>query len=298
MTIAITGGSGFIGTGIAQKLLALGDTVIVIDRVSPRFTHEHLFYIQCDLTQSTLPFNVLEQVDAVVNLVGAPINKKWTLAHKKEIKDSRLSATRNLVESMRASTSRPTVLVNASASGFYGERGQDELTEHDTKGEGFLADVVALWEQEALRATEFGTRVVCIRTAPVVGHGGMLTELLKTRKFGFLLALTKKEFWQPWIHIDDITNCYLFAIQTQTLQGPVNAVAPEEVIHRVFMETLGKAVHRKVLGSIPRPLAKALFGELLGEITKSQRMSSKLLIDKGFVFQYPTLLDALKEAAQ
>ena len=296
MTIAVVGGSGFIGTQLTRKLLALGDTVIVIDRVGPRFTHEHLFYIACDVAGKELPFDVLEHVDAVINLAGAPISKKWTPAYKQEIYDSRIMSTRHVVQTMERTTSRPTVLINASAVGYYGDRASEELTEKSQQGEGFLARTVLDWEQEALKAESFGTRVVCVRTAPVVGHGGMLSELRKSARFGFLLRLTNKSFWQAWIHEDDIVNTYLFALQTSTVQGPINAAAPEMVTHRTFMQTLGKMLHRPVIGALPRFVRRVLFGELISELTASQKVSPQRLIDKGFVFMYPTLVEAITQA--
>lgn len=295
MTIVLTGGSGFIGTQLARKLLALGDTVIVVDRVAPSFTHEQLFFIQSDITKEQLPFNVLEHTDAVVNLAGAPIAGSWSPKGKEEILNSRIVSTRHIVESMHKAASRPTILINASAVGYYGERGDEELTERSTKGTGFLSDVVAAWETEAQRAEDFGTRVVCIRTAPVVGHGGMLAQLRRTAPFGFLLSLSKNEFWQPWIHEEDIVNAYIFALQTSTLHGPVNAAAPEAVSHQTFMHTLGAALHRRVIGALPGFLRR---GEFFTELTKSQKVSPQLLIDKGFVFQYPTLKEAMQHAVQ
>ncbi|MBP6904949.1 MAG: TIGR01777 family oxidoreductase [Candidatus Pacebacteria bacterium] len=298
MTIVLTGGSGFIGTQLSKKLLALGDTVIVVDRFPPRFTHEQLFFIQCDITTQQLPFNVLEHTDAVINLAGEPISQKWTLEKMKAIRNSRIISTRHIVQSMHGAINRPTIFICASAVGYYGERGDEELTERSAKGTGFLADVVSEWEIEAHTAENFGTRVVSIRTAPVVGHGGMIAELKKSARFGFLLKLSSKDFWQAWIHEDDIVNAYLFALQTSTLQGVVNAAAPEQVTHSVFMQTLGHAISRKVWGTIPQWIGKALFGELLDEMTKSQRVSPQLLIDKGFVFTYPTLTEAMQEAVK
>lgn len=293
MTVVVAGGSGFIGTLLSQKLLALGDTVIVIDVNAPRFTHERLYYIQCDITSQKLPFNVLEQTDAVINLTGVPISKKWNPKTKEQIKTSRILATKHIVESMRTTTNRPTILINASAVGYYGERGDEELTEQSSSGEGFLASVVSEWEQEARTAEAFGTRVVCIRTAPVVGHGGMITQMKRAARFGFTSYLSKRDFWQPWIHEDDIVNTYLFALQTSTLQGPVNAVAPEFVTHRVFMKTFAHTAHRYILGTLPQILGKVFFGEVLTEITKSQKVRPTRLLDKGFVFQYQHLTDAM-----
>jgi len=296
MTIVLTGGSGFIGTQLAKKLLALGDTVVVVDIKAPSFTHEQLFFIQCDITRSELPFNVLEHTDAVINLAGAPISAKWTDSYKQVISDSRIISTRHIVESMRTATSRPTILINASAIGYYGEREREELTERSAKGVGFLADVVAGWEAEAQKAEEFGTRVVCMRTAPVVGHGGMLTQMRMTAKFGFLMKLTTNKFFQSWVHEEDIVHAYLFALQTSTLQGPVNVASPEVVTHDVFMKTLGVVLKRPVLGSAPSFILTLKYGLLMAELTKSQCVSPKLLIDKGFVFQHPTLEGALLDA--
>lgn len=298
MTIVLTGGSGFIGTQLAKKLLALGDTVVIVDIRPPSFTHQQLFFIQCDITATQLPFNVLEHTDAVINLAGAPISAKWTPTYKQTVYDSRIKSTRHIVESMRTATSRPGILINASAVGYYGERGAEELTERSSKGEGFLADVVDAWEVEAHKAEEFGTRVVCIRTAPVIGHGGMLTQILMTAKFGFLLSLSKKDFVQAWVHEEDIVNAYLFALQTSTLQGAVNVAAPEVVTHHTLMNTLSGIINRKVWGSLPRFIGNMKYGELMTELTKSQTVSPQLLIDKGFIFTHPVLLGALTDAVK
>jgi uncharacterized protein (TIGR01777 family) len=298
MTIVIVGGSGFIGTQLSRALLGLGDTVIVVDKVAPRFTHEHLYYISCDVSSQELPFNVLEHTDAVINLAGAPISKKWTKEYKQQIYDSRIISTRHVVESMHKTANPPSILINASAIGYYGERGDEVLTEHASRGTGFLADVVADWEHEALAAESFGTRVVCVRTAPVVGHGGMLAELTKSARFGFLVKLTRRDFWQSWIHEDDIVHAYLFALQTSTMHGPINAVASEVVTHATFMQTLGHVIKRRVIGTLPAWISRRLFGDLAGELTKSARVSSQLLVDKGFVFVHPTLTDALIAATK
>jgi uncharacterized protein (TIGR01777 family) len=263
---------------------------------APRFTHERLYFIQCDITTAKLPFNVLEQTDAVINLVGVPIFHKWNDTYKERIHDSRIISTRHIVESMKASTNRPTILISASAVGYYGERGNEELSEKSAKGDGFLADVVFEWESETQKAEAFGTRVVLIRTAPVVGHGGMVTQLSRSARFGFLFKLSKRDFWQPWIHEDDIVNAYLFALQTSTLQGAVNAAAPEMVMHSAFMHTFGDILKRRVIGTLPSFIKKLLVGEISDELTKSQRVLPQRILDKGFVFMYPTLVSALTAA--
>jgi uncharacterized protein len=292
MTIVVTGGSGFIGTRLTKKLLDLGHTVIVVDLVSPRFTHERLFFIQCDLRASVLPFNVLERTDAVVNLSGATIAKKWTPEYKELIKESRVMATRHLVESIRDTAARPTVLVSASAIAYYGDT-DEVVDEQSPKGEGFLADVVEAWETETRVAGDYGLRVVSLRTAPVIGTGGLLAALTQTARFGFLTKITKRDFWFSWIHEEDVVNAYLFALQTTTLQGVVNAVAPEPVLYQSFMKDLAHAVHRKMIGTVPLFIMKRILGEGYDEATKNARVMPQRLLDKGFEFQYPTIKGAL-----
>ncbi len=292
MTIVLAGGSGFIGTKLTEALIAIGHTVIVIDMRSPRFTDKNLFFIQCDLSAQPLPYNILEKTDAVINLVGAPISNKWTPSYKKIIQDSRIRSTRTLVEALCAAQSRPTTFINASAIGYYGDTEELVVDEQGSKGVGFLSDVVSAWEQEAIKAESAGVRTVLVRTAPVLGQGGMLASLMKTVRFGFLMRLSKKDFWMSWIHEDDIVGVYLFALQTATLQGVVNAVAPDHIRHHTFIDMLGKAVHRRVLGTVPSFVGKRLFGELLDELTKSQQVQPRRLTDKGFTFAHPTVSSA------
>lgn len=293
MTIVVAGGSGFIGTQLSKKLLEIGHTVVVVDIASPSFTHENLFFINCNIALQSLPYGVLEKADAVINLVGKPIDTKWTQKAKEEIENSRTQSTRHIIESIRSSTNKPSCFICASAVGFYGDT-KGIVDEKSSKGEGFLADVVDVWEKEAMRAEELGVRVVCVRTAPVLGHGGFIAKLKKTAPLGFIVRLQKEDFWMSWIHEDDIVATYIFALETKTLQGVFNAVAPEVVSQSVFVETLAKVLHKRVLGSIPRFVAKRVFGEFFFEITKNKQVEPKRLLDKGFSFTHPTLKEAME----
>ncbi len=295
MTIVITGGSGFIGSQLSKRLLGLGHTVVVVDILPPSFTHEQLFFIHCDITESPLPYGVLEKTDAVINLAGRNIFGKWTLKVKQQILESRIKSTKHIVDGIIASTSKPSCFICASAIGFYGDTGSEVVDEQGSVGTGFLAEVVSQWEGVAREATEHGVRVVCVRTAPVLGNGGVLSQLTKTAKFGFLTRLSKKDFWMSWIHEEDIVNTYLFALETTTVQGVFNASAPEQVLHSSFMKSLGKGLRRRVVGHIPGFIARKMFGEFFGEITKNQRVAPKRLLDKGFIFSYPTLDSAFKQ---
>lgn len=294
MTIVVAGGSGFIGTHLTKTFLALGHTVIVIDIKSPTFTDKQLFFIQCDLSTSPLPYNVLERTDAVINLVGAPINKKWTASYKEEIKNSRINATRTIVAGIASAQNKPGVFISASAIGYYGDTGAHAVSEQGAKGDDFLADVVSLWEQEAENASEYGVRTVIIRTAPVLGKGGMIASLLRSSRFGFISNLSKKNFWMSWIHEEDIVNVYLFALETTTLQGVVNASAPTPIRHHEFISSFAHAVHRRVLGTVPTWIAHRMFGELFDHITLDQQIIPQRLTDKGFVFKYQTIAEVFK----
>lgn len=294
MTIVIAGGSGYIGTQLSKKLLSLGHRVVVIDVRGPVFTHSELFFIQCDISTQPLPYDVLEKTDAVINLAGKTIATKWTAQAMEEIKTSRIESTKHIVETIKNTKNKPSCFISASAIGFYGDTAEEECDEKCVRGEGFLADVVSLWEEAAREATLYGVRTVCVRTAPVLGHGGFLSQITKTARLGFLVRLAKKDFWMSWIHEEDIIATYIFALETTTVQGVFNASAPETVRHSVFMKTLGSVMKKTVIGAIPSFIAKKMFGSFFEEITKSQRITPKRLTDKGFVFMYPTLQEALQ----
>ena len=295
MTIVITGGSGFIGTHLSKRLVERGYTVVIIDIFSPVFTHEQLFFIKCDISVSPLPYEIMEKADVVINLVGKNIYGKWTDKLKKEIENSRVESTKNIIKTISQSENKPSCFICASAIGFYGDTGAGIVDEKSPKGEGFLSDVVNKWETVARMAGDLGVRFVCVRTAPVVGPRGILSKIAKTAKFGFLLKLKKQDFWMSWIHIEDIISTYIFAIETTTVQGVFNACAPEQITHSNLMKALSKKLKRRILGSIPRFIARKMFGEFFEEITKNQRVAPRRLIDKGFIFSYPSIEDALNQ---
>lgn len=293
MTIVVAGGSGFIGKNLIESLLSEGNTVVVVDRVAPFLTHPKLFFIQCDVAQQSLPYNILEHTDAVINLVGEPINGKWTEEKKGRIRSSRINSTNHIVESIANTKSRPGVFICASAIGFYGDTGESVVDETGAPGDDFLASVVSEWEASARTAIEYGVRVVCVRTAPVLGHGGILKAILQTAPFGFLLNTTKHNPWFSWIHMKDVVGVYRFALQTSTLQGVVNAATPAPIQFHDMMKIIAQTLHRPIIGTIPRFVLKMLYGEMAKELSKSSRVVPRRLLDKGFVFQYSTMESAL-----
>lgn len=295
MTIVITGGSGFIGTLLSKKLLSLGYRVIVIDVRSPSITHANLFFINCDISSSPLPYGVLEETDAIINLAGVNIATKWTTESMEAIRNSRIESTKHIVETIKNTKNKPDCFICASAIGYYGDTGQADCDESCPRGEGFLASLVEEWESVAKEVSKEGVRTVCVRTAIVLGHGGYLSQVTKSAKFGFLLKSKKQDFNVSWIHEEDIVNTYLFALETKTLQGVFNACSPEHVSHSTFMKTLARVTGKKLIGILPKFVSKKLFGKGLEELTKSQKVSPKKLLDKGFIFSYPNLEIALKQ---
>lgn len=295
MNIVLAGGSGFIGTQLAKKLLQLQHTVIVIDTVAPAFTHEHLYFIACNIAEQPLPYNVLDHTDAVINLVGATIAQKWTPEVKKIIFESRSKSTQHITESIISATSRPSVFICASAVGFYGQT-IEAANEQSKKGQGFLSDVVEGWEKVAHPVTEHGVRLVHVRTAPVLGRGGFLAPIFRAMKFGFVPSLAGQDGFFPWIHIKDIVDVYIFALETSTLQGIVNATAPEVIRRKTFDQLLARVFHKKFVITAPAFITKMIFGEeLVTELTKSTQVVPERLLDKGFVFSFPTAESALRD---
>ncbi len=294
MTIVVAGGSGFIGTMLTRRLLGQGHTVVVVALTAPHFTHQNLFFIQCDLVLQPLPYNILEHADTVINLVGFPINKKWTPEHRVAIKESRVKSTEAIVAAIASAHSRPQVFICASATGFYGDTGVMTADEQSINGEGFLTEVTIEWEDAARKATEYGVRVVCVRTAPVIGRGGMMAVLKNPARFGIIPRTTKEDFWFSWIAEIDIVNAYLFALETSTLQGIVNASAPEPVLYNSFLNLLKTTWKHRIIVTVPQWLSKRVFGEGYKEIARNSRVVPKRLLDKGFEFVYPTIESAIE----
>ncbi len=295
MTVVLTGGSGFIGSALSRALLEKGHTVVVIDKKSPDFTHQNLYFIQCDLEENMLPFNVLERTDAIIHLAGRTIFGKWTDKVKNEIEKSRIVSTKHLVKSLEKTATRPSIFICASATGYYGDKGDEDVDEQSSKGTTFLSHVTERWEEEAMKAEQFGCRVVLVRTAPVIGSSGFLKPLLQLARLGIVLRLVRKDFWMSWVHIDDVVRIYLFALETNTLQGIVNASSPMPVKSSDFMKLFARATHRRVIGALPKFLSKLLYGEFIHEIVLSQKAYPRRLIDKGFDFEYVNIEGALRQ---
>ena len=275
MRITITGGSGLIGSKLTSRLRERGDDVTTLslrgDELAPN----------------------LEGRDAVVHLAGENLAQRWTDGAKREILQSREQGTRRLVEALPESVK---TLVSASAVGYYGPRGTEEVTEDDPPGDDFPARVCVAWEREANAAD---ARVVTIRTGVVLdASGGALAKMLLPFKLGIGGPVAGGRQYMPWIHVDDLVGIYVAALDGADWRGPVNATAPNPATNAAFSKALGRALHRPAVLPIPGLALRALYGEMAAIVTTGQRAVPRKVLAYGYDFAHPDLDEALDNALQ
>jgi uncharacterized protein (TIGR01777 family) len=269
--VAVTGSSGFVGRALVRSFRETGDDVIAV----PRDTAE------------------IGDAEAIVNLAGAPIAVRWTERRKREILESRVDGTRRIVDAIERRDRPPRVLVSASAIGFYGDRGDQQLSEESSVGTDFLAGVVREWEEAAVAAP---VRSVQLRFGIVLGPGGgVLGKMLPPFGMGLGGRLGAGTQWMSWISLHDLIRVIRFAIDDSALSGPVNAVAPQPVMNAEFTATLGRVLRRPAVVPVPAVALRALFGEMAGlTMLASQRVQPLRLERAGFQFDNPSLEGALR----
>ena len=297
MKALVTGATGFVG----PRLLRLLDQPVVLSRNAERARRTlgslagAIF--RWDPQQGPPPTEAFEGVDVVLHLAGESVAEgRWTAAQKARIRDSRILGTRYLVQGIARAEQRPRVLVSASAVGYYGDRGDEELTESASPAHDFLADVCVAWEEEARAAEQYGLRVVTARTGIVLGAGGgALGKMLTPFKLGAGGPLGNGRQWMPWIHVADLAGLYLHAAETAAVRGPMNAVAPHPVRNTEFTKALARQLHRPAFMPAPYLGLRLLFGEFAQVLFASQRVIPRVALDTGFQFQYPEIAGALRE---
>ncbi|HLK10526.1 MAG TPA: TIGR01777 family oxidoreductase [Candidatus Binatia bacterium] len=288
MRVVVTGATGLIGRALCRALAGAGHAPAGVGRrpalvPAPTVTWDRLG-------------EALRDAQAVVNLAGEPIAaRRWTRAQKARIRDSRVLATRALVEGMAAASPRPTVLVSASAVGWYGPRGDEPLDETAAPGEGFLAEVCRAWEGEALRAEALGVRVVLLRIGVVLApDGGALARMLIPFRAGLGGPLGNGRQWVSWVHRDDVVGLVLAALATDVWRGPVNATAPAPVTNRDFARALGRVLGRPAVLPAPALALRLALGEMASMLLTGQRVLPKVAEERGYAFRHPGLAAALE----
>jgi len=295
MKLFITGGLGFIGRRLSEFLLNLGHQVTAVGTRSGHnlIHHKNFKYIAADTTQKGAWQEDLSRVDAVVNLAGKSIFRRWNKSYKKQIYDSRIRTTRNLVEALPET--RRITLCSTSAVGYYGNRGDDILTESSSYGDDFLAKVSRDWEDEAYRAEEKGIRVLTTRFGVVLGKdGGAMGKMVSAFRFFVGGPMGDGTQWFPWIHMDDLMSAILFVIENQHIRGPVNFCAPNPVRNRDLAKTMGHILNRPAFMPAPSFLIRLALGEFGATLLSSQRAVPEKLLNFGFNFKYPELINAVR----
>ncbi len=268
MRVLVTGASGLIGSAVCDALLARGDEVAGLSRdpAKARRTNPTVSWHAWDPVHERPPDVAFAGVDAVVNLVGEEINQRLTDAAKQRIRDSRVRATKNLVDGILGATPTAPTLISQAAIGYYGDRGEAMVDESTPPAEGFLPQVVVDWENEARRAEEAGVRVVVFRTGLILDpEGGLLKQLLPPFKLGVGGPLAGGDWYMPWIHLDDEVGLILWALDNREVTGTLNATAPNPVTNREFSKALGSALHRPAFVPAPKLAVVALRGTELAE---------------------------------
>jgi uncharacterized protein (TIGR01777 family) len=297
--VAVTGATGTIGRAAVRALLDRGDSVVALSRDASG-AREKLgsdgveVHEWSDPKTEPAPVEAFASAEGVIHLLGEPVAQRWTDEAKREIRDSRVLGTRNLVASLRGAGPRLRVLVAQSAIGFYGARGDEPVDESAPAGDDFLAQVVDAWEREARAAEELGLRVAQCRTGVVLSpSGGALEKMLTPFKLGVGGPVAGGGQYLPWVHIDDVVGALLFALDTDEAEGPLNVTAPAPVTNKEFSKALGRALHRPALMPVPGFALRLLYGDMASIVTTGVRAEPKRLTELGYPFREPELDHAL-----
>ncbi len=293
MNILVTGASGLVGSALASSLTSTGYGVTRLVRRPPQPGEKAARW---DPLAGTVDVSAFEGVDAVVHLAGENIAERWTTAKKVNIRDSRVKGTQVLCEALTRLASPPQVLVSASAIGYYGDRGEEILSDESASGRGFLSEVCRAWEAATEPAHQAGLRIVQLRFGIVLSPaGGALAKILPPFRLGLGGVLGSGLQYMSWIALDDAVGAIQHAIVTDSLQGPTNAVSPHALTNQEFTHTLGKVLGRPTVVPLPAFAARLMFGEMADELLlASARVQPAKLLASGYRFRYPELEGALR----
>ncbi len=299
MRIALSGATGFLGRHLVERLCADGHSIALLARRPvtglPAAVETYLW----NPPKVEAPAQAFAGADAIIHLAGATVNQRWTKESKELLRSSRIDSTRSLVQSLSTLSRRPSLFVSASATGFYGDRGDEILTESSAAGDNFLAELSVSWEKEATLARALGMRVQLLRTGVVLGlEGGALPSMLPVFRFGIGGKLGSGQQWMSWIHVEDWVGCVLKLLKEELPSGPYNLTAPEPCRNEEFTHLLGKVLNRPAFLPVPEFALKLLFGEMSTVILGSQRVIPEALLKSGYEFRYPALESGLRSLLQ
>ena len=297
MNILITGATGFLGKSLVKSLVKDGHSIKIITRniskASKILGDDFDFY---QWAQSTLvpPSEAINDSEIVINLMGETVGGLWLPSKKRSILQSRTTGTKNLVEAISKSDSKPELLISASAVGYYGNRGNEKLTENSKTGGNFLSEVCKDWEDQAKYATKSGVRVVTLRCAPIVGpDGGFLYQQLPLAKMGLLGPLGSGKQWWPWVHIDDAIRAIKYVINNP-ISGPVNVVSPKPIDQITFSKALAAFYNRPAIIPAPSFAIRTMLWGFADELLFSRKVIPQKLLDAGYKFKFVKINEAIK----
>jgi uncharacterized protein (TIGR01777 family) len=295
--VFMTGGTGFVGTYLSRELAQAGHPITILTRRTkpPAPAAAGINYLAGDPNQAGPWMDAVPEHDWIINLAGASIFTRWSEAHKKEIFASRVRTTRNLVAALAAGDRRQ-LFCSTSAVGYYGPRGEEELTEDSPPDDGFLGEVTKNWEAEALKAQDLGVRVVLTRFGIVFGRdGGALGQMVPMFKKFLGGPLGSGGQWFSWIHQEDHARAFRFIYEHPEINGPVNFTAPHPVRNRDLTKALGRVLHRPALLPAPEFMLHLVLGEFADTLLTGQKVFPRRLMDAGFKFNFPTIEKALAD---
>lgn len=296
MKFFITGGTGFVGNALTKEFVKRGHEVTLLTRSLRKVGSKSpkIFLVEGDPTQKGKWQSSVAEQDVIINLAGTSIFSRWTKERKRDLRKSRILTTRNLVDALAGKTIQR--FFSASAIGYYGFHKDEELTEASPPGNDFLAQLALDWENEALRAQDFGARVVLTRFGVVLGEkGGALGQMIPLFKKFIGGPLGDGRQWFSWIHLEDLVQAFLFLLESPEILGSVNFTAPHPVRNRELAGALGKVLNRPALISAPAFMLRLVLGEFGSILLKGQKVIPQKLLQSGFQFRYPTITEALKE---
>lgn len=298
MKVAITGATGFVGSRLVERLQAQGHKLLILtrNRAAALRTFPSLEIVNYTPTESGDWQKAIAGCDAVVNLAGEPIaEKRWTPEQKQEILNSRKLGTQKIVEAIARANPKPSVLVNASAIGYYGTSETATFDETSPAGSDFLAEVCQSWEAEAQKVKDYGVRLVILRLGIVLGNGGALAKMIPPFKLFAGGPIGTGRQWFSWIHRDDLVNLIVEAITRKDIEGVLNATAPQPVRMTEFCQALGETLNRPSWLAVPGFALETLLGEGATVVLEGQQVLPKRTTSCGFKYQYPDAKQALTE---
>jgi uncharacterized protein (TIGR01777 family) len=297
MRVAVTGAGGLIGSRLVGALMARGDEVVTLSRSGDGGA------VRWEPASEPAPAHTLAAVDAVVHLAGENIAQRWSAGARERIHASRATGTANLITGIASAREgedtepQPRIIVSASAVGYYGNRGDELLSESSQPGADWLAAICVEWEAAAMAAAALGLRVCVLRTGVVLDRaGGALAKMLPPFQAGVGGPVAGGRQYISWIHADDLVSFYLAALDDERFEGPVNAVAPQAVRNADFSKALGRALHRPAFTPVPRAALQLLYGDMASIVTDSQNVAPARATELGMSYAHAELDEALRDA--